>query len=357
MNAIARQRLQNQHITRPKRGGPAGVVAWLGAVQAQEYPAAKWGLALRMREGTIDAEIERAIDDGRILRTHVMRPTWHFVTPSDIRWMLELTAPRVHRIMASYNRQLELDPATLTRGTAVIERALRDGQYLTRAELSVHLERAGLVTKAPRLARLVMHAELEGVICSGPRRGKQFTYGLLAERAPLARRLARDESLAELARRYFSSHGPATIRDFAWWSGLKLADARQGLEMNRARHQVIDGRSYWTIGRKSADAKRRGLVHLLPVYDEYLVAYKDRDAVPHAAPLIRTDSRGTVTFVHPLVIAGQVAGTWKTARNARGIVVDVIPLRRLVRPERSALAESVARYGRFLNAPVTLSIA
>jgi Winged helix DNA-binding domain len=353
---IAERRLLNQGITRAKCREPAEVVAWLGAVQAQEYAAARWALALRMREGTTDAEIERAFDEGRILRTHVMRPTWHFVTPADIRWMLELTAPRVHRAMAYYRRQLGLDAAILTRTTAVFERALGDGEYLTRTELGALLDRPDLVAKGVRLALLTMSAELEGVICSGPRRGKQFTYALLAERAPRAR-LSRDEALAELTRRYFTSHGPATIRDFLWWSGLTTADARRGLEMNRARHEVVEGRTYWSLGGTTAGGTRRPTVHLLPVYDEYFVAYRDREAVPHGPPAIESRSRGSVTFQHVLVIGGQVAGTWKTVRNPKRLVVDVIPLRRLTGPERRALAETAARYGRFLDVPVSLSVA
>jgi winged helix DNA-binding protein len=356
---IPEHRLHNQRITRAVHRQPADVVAWLGAVQAQEYPAARWGLALRMPPGTTDAEIERAVNEGRILRTHVMRPTWHFVTPADIHWMLELTAPRVHRAMSYYRRQHGLETAILTRATAAFERALRDGQCLTRTELGAQLERCGLVTKVAKgipLALLTIYAELEGVICSGPRRGKQLTYALLPARAPRTPRLSRDEALAELTRRYFRSHGPATIRDFTWWSGLATADAKRGLEMNKARDEVVDGRTYWTIGRTPAVATARGTVHLLPVYDEYLVAYRDRDAVPHPASTIRSGSRGTVTFQHALVIAGQVAGTWKPGRKASGVVVDVIPLRPLTRPERRGLDETAARYGRFLDVPVSLSI-
>jgi hypothetical protein len=229
--SIAARRLVNQGIIGAGRRRPADVVVWSGAMQAQEYEPAKWAVGLRMRDGASDAEVERAFERGDILRTHVLRPTWHFVAPNDIRWLLELTAPRVHARMAPFNRQLELDARTLTRGTAVIERALGERGCLTRAELAEQLRRAKLAMSGARLAHLVMHAELEGVICSGPRRGKQGTYGLLAERAPNANRFARDEALGELARRYFRSHGPATIRDYVWWSGLITADAVRGLEM------------------------------------------------------------------------------------------------------------------------------
>lgn len=354
---IADRRLENQLITcagRPRR--PADVVGWLGAVQAQEYEAAKWALGLRMPDGTVAANIERAFDEGRILRTHVMRPTWHFVARADIRWLLELTAPRVHRVMSSYNRRLELDTRTLTRGTNVIERALRDHRYLTRTELGERLQRVGLVMASQRLAQLVMYAELERVICSGPRRGKQITYALLGERAPTTPRLSRDEALATLSRRFFRSHGPATIRDFVWWSGLTTADAKRALDMIKARREEVGGRSYWTYGSAPRGARRERLVHLLPIYDEYLVAYRDREAVPHGPSALVSVARGPVNFQHALIIAGQVAGTWRAARQARGVLIDAVPLRRLSREERHALIETVQRYERYLSTGVELSV-
>lgn len=348
--SIHELRLQKQRITRPVRGGAENVVAWFGAVQAQEYGPAKWGLALRSPESTTDAAIERAIDQGRILRTHVLRPTWHFVTPTDIRWMLELTGPQVHRRMSTYDRRLGLDAEVMTRATGIFERALGDNRCLTRRELGAHLQRAGLPSGSMALAHIAMHAELEGVICSGQRRGKQSTYALLADRAPAARRLQRDEALAELTRRYFRSHGPATIRDFVWWSGLKTADARRGLEINRARPVEVDGLRYWTISRASGGAQRpKTTVHLLPIYDEYLVAYRDHRAVPRAAYALGS-------FQHALLIRGQVAGTWRTISGNGGLLVDVRPLRRLTPDERRGLAQAVARYRRFLGVPVSLSV-
>jgi hypothetical protein len=243
---IAHQRLQNQHIVGAPFARSEEVVAWMGAVQAQEYPGAKWALGLRM-QGVKDTEIEQAFAEGKILRTHVMRPTWHFVAPADIRWMLELTAPRVHLANAYYYRMLELDDALFSRSKDAIANALRDGQQLTRAELAAVLAEAGIVAEGMRLGYIVHYAELEGIVCSGARRGKQFTYALLDLRAPQAKTLPRDEALAELTKRYFTSHGPAMIQDFVWWSGLTVADAKAGLEMAGSSlvKEVVDGRSYW----------------------------------------------------------------------------------------------------------------
>lgn len=346
---IAQQRLQNQRITRAGFRGPAAVVSWLGAVQAQEYGPAKWALALRMSPRTTDAAIGRAIDRGTILRTHVLRPTWHFVAPADIRWMLELSAPHVHRAMATYHRQNGVD-GMLTRAATIFERALGEGAPLTRAELGVHLERAGIPAKGTQLALLAMYAEIEGVMCSGPRRGSRSTYALIADRAPHAKALPRDEAIASLTTRYFRSHGPATIRDFVWWSGLKTADAKRGLEMIRARPRDVDGRTYWSIGRTSPAARgsSRDRVHLLPIYDEFTVAYRDRAAVPQHA------SQALGTFWHAIVSAGHVVGTWKTARAGAGCALSVTTLRSLTGKERAGLAQAVARYARFLEQRVTL---
>jgi hypothetical protein len=356
MNAeIAGRRLLNQGISRPRHRRPAEVVAWFGAVQAQEYTPAKWGLGLRMRDGARDADVEEAFARGEILRTHVLRPTWHFVTPTDIRWLLELTGPRVHRIMASYNRRLELDAEIIARGIGVVERVLRDGQYLTRAEIGERLGRAGLAFAGIRLAQFAMHAELDGVVCSGPRKGKQFTYALVAERAPNARRMSRDEALAELVLRYFRSHGPATVRDFVWWSGLTVADTKRGLEMTNARHETVDGRIYWSVDRRSSDAAPERQAHLLPIYDEYLIAYRDREAVPHAPPIVseNTPASGrSVVFQHALVIDGQVAGTWRWARTSVRMSVEATLMRTIAARERRTLADLVARFERFQGVPV-----
>jgi hypothetical protein len=350
--AVAERRLANQRLSNNSLRHPGDVVAWFGAVQAQEYATARWAIGLRMRDGTRVDDIERAFDAGRILRTHVMRPTWHFVTPADIRWLLELTAPRVRAAMASYQRKLGLDDRLLARALAVIEPALGDRCYLTRRELSLRLERAGLAMTSQRLAQVMLHAELEAVICSGPRRDQQFTYALVAERAPKAGRLARDEALATLAERFVRSHGPATIRDFVWWSGLTTADARRAVAMIDARREDVGGTAYWTAHRSVAGTAFNRSAYLLPIYDEYLVAYRDRDAVPHGPSLVPAAS-GSVTFRHAIVIAGQVAGTWRLTKDARGTRLEQCLFQRLTRAERRALDDAVERYQRFVN-PLSL---
>ncbi|HKB11004.1 MAG TPA: winged helix DNA-binding domain-containing protein [Vicinamibacterales bacterium] len=353
--AIATHRLARHLLSRSRFRIPEDVVTWMGAVQAQEYGPAKWGLGLRLSHAAADADVERAFADGRILRTHVMRPTWHFVAADDIRWLQQLTAPRVRRTLAVYNRRYELDAATLARGTAVVERALRDRHYLTRPELAARLRDAGLSFSGIRLALFLMDTELESIVCSGPRRGKQFTYALVAERAPRALTLPRDEALAALTRRYFTSHGPATIRDFVWWSGLTTADAKRGLEMNDARREEIDGHAYFSVGPSPRSGARQPLAHLLPIYDEYLVAYRDRVAVPHRAATAAR-ANGPVRFQHAIVVGGQVAGTWRIAPVRRAVAIDAIALRRLSARERTAIGEAADRYARFIGVPMQCSI-
>src|ERR1044071_7642877 len=225
------QRLHNQKLSAADFRKPVELVRWFGAVQSQDFEAAKWAVALRMQSAT-NAAIEEAFNRGTILRIHLLRPTWHFVAHDDIRWLLDLTAPRVNVKCGPNYRKLELDDATIKRSRRVLESALRNGKHLTRAELRKKLNDSGVAANDTiRLAHILIRAELDGVVCTRPRIGKEFTYALLDERVAGTKKLDRDEALAKLTRRYFRSHGPATLQDFAWWSGLIAADAQRGVEL------------------------------------------------------------------------------------------------------------------------------
>jgi Winged helix DNA-binding domain len=350
---VLRERLRNQGLARPEFRGAKDVVAWLGAVQAQDYAGAKWALGLRGPRLT-DADVDRAFDTGAILRTHLMRPTWHFVAPRDIRWMLTLTAPRVHAANAFMYRKLGLEDATLTRSRKVLERALRGGKPLTRSELDTALRRAGIAADGLRLAYLMMHAELSGVICSGPRRGKQFTYARLDERAPRARSLAREEALGELTRRYFTSHGPATVRDFAWWSGLTVRDAKAGLEMVKPAlvRELVGDLTYWLVATRSVAPPVSPSAYLLPNYDESLIAYRDRglvvsDATGGAVP-------GRDAFAHHLLVDGRIAGSWRRTLQDDSVLLEAATYQSLTRSQAGTLAAAAERYSTFVGLPVTL---
>jgi hypothetical protein len=349
---VAYARLHNQRLSSAQFAKPAEVVAWLGAVQAQEYPGAKWALALRMRR-TTDSSVERAFAAGEILRTHVLRPTWHFVAPADIRWMLALTAPRVRVATATYDRRLGIDAAVIKRSNKAIARALKGGRQLTRQELKAALQKAGVAADGTqRLAHLVMHAELDAVVCSGALRGKQFTYALLDERAPDGRVLPREEALAELTRRYFTSHGPAQLQDFVWWSGLTTSDARAGLEMaaRQLADDVINGKRYFFSSSMRTVAPPARAAHLLPPYDEYLIAYRDRSAaldVDFWKPIADRDP-----FSSTIVVDGQVVGGWRAvARNGKVIATLNLPVR-LKKADDRLIADAVRRFAAFLDLEV-----
>jgi len=347
-------RLSNQRLSRSGFRQPEEVVSWLGAVQAQDYPGAKWALGLRTK-GVTDAIVERAFDEGRILRTHILRPTWHFVAPADIRWMLSLSAPRVHAASATYYRKLELDARTVARSQRVFARVLRGGTQLTRAELGAALGRAGIAATGTRLAAFVMHAELDQIVVSGPRRGKQFTYMLLDERAPNAGTLGRDAALAELTRRYFTSHGPATIRDFVWWSGLTVREARAGLEMNRSilAHETLGGLTYWLVPSRAAAPTASKSVYLLPNYDEYLIAYRDRGSTARL-PTTADAPRGWDVYAQVLIVDGRCGGTWRRVQKEGAVHVAARPFTTLGRAHARALGAAVERHGVFLGVPATL---
>ena len=353
---IANQRLANQGLVKPTLGKASEVVAKLGAVQAQDYGASKWGLAQRAR-GLTDAEIEKEIDDGTIVRTHILRPTWHFVAAPDVGWMLALSAPRVHAANAYWYRWLDVDDAVARRSRILLTKALRDGKQLTRAELGHVLGRAKIqITDSRRLACIVMRAELDGVICSGARRGKQFTYALLEERVARPMALERDAALFELARRYFTTRGPATVDDFSWWSGLTKADAKRGVEAaaTQLEHETIEDRSYWFPAAERPVRISSSLAHLLPNYDEYFIGLKDRSAFGARLRASGVEARTDALSGHILIVGGQIVGGWRRTLARRTVVVELRSLIRLRDAERRAVGMAVQRFGDFLELPVKI---
>ena len=354
---IAYQRLLNQHIALQTFQKPDDVVRWLGAVQAQDYAAAKWAVAQRTK-GITDSAVDQVFDEGKILRTHVMRPTWHFVAPEDIRWLLALTAPRVHAANAYQYRRLELDKALFKRRDAALTKALRDGQQLTRAELASVLQQAGIeANDLLRLTYLILSAELDGILCSGARCGKQFTYALLDERVPAAQTLSHAEALAELTRRYFISRGPASEEDFVWWSGLTRADVRSGIEMVKQSlgHDLINGQTYWFAASMTIAEVSHQAAYLLPNYDEYIVGYTDRSAIIDSSHVDKLDARSHPLFQHTLVINGQVAGTWKRTLKKDAVIIEINPFAPLTKSEKQTVSAATKKYGEFLELSVALS--
>jgi len=349
------QRLHSQKLSHPIFKTPNEVVQWLGAVQAQDYAGAKWALAQRMLN-TTDAALDEAFADGSILRTHLLRPTWHFVTPKDIRWMLKLTAPRVHAVSAYMVRQSGLDKAIFKKSNVTLEKALRGDKQLTRTELASNLDKAGISADGFRLGYLMMYAELEGLICSGARRGKQFTYALLEERVPPAKALTRDEALAELISCYFRTRGPATLQDFTMWSGLTMTDARNGIDMVKSKfeQETLNGQTYWFPESTPPKKANSSIAYLLPNYDEYFIGFKDRSAIGEVAQKAGIKGDDPALIAHIIILNGQIVGGWRRTLKKDEVIVEASLITKLNKAEEQAVAAAAKRFGRFLELPVLL---
>jgi winged helix DNA-binding protein len=348
---MARRRMRNLRLWGTPFATPQAVVGWLGALQAQEFGVAKWSVAQRAR-GVTNAAMDAAYAEGSILRTHMLRPTWHFVLPEDIRWILEVSGPRVNHTSASRYRQLGLDEDTFRATNRALAAALEDG-HRTRTELARDLEAAGISTDGQRLAHILLRAELDAIVCSGVPRGKQHTYALLDERAPHARRMDREEALAELTRRYFTARGPATIRDYRWWSSLTAAEAKRAIEMlgPELGRREIDGRTYWFAAGEPGSPRGSARIDLVQVYDEALMSYTEsRDVVVGGAPVY-----DAFRLLHAILLDGRVVGLWKPVRGTEAVTLETTFDRALDPAGSSALETAARRFGRFMGLPVHLA--
>lgn len=347
---LARRRLYSQHIVATRCHTPGEVVAALGAVQAQDYPASKWAIGLRLPQAT-DADIEQAIADRAIVRTWPMRGTLHFVAAADVRWLLALLAPRVIGATAGRHRQLELTADDLARSRDVFETALSGGRQLTRDAMYQTLEAAGITTAGQRGIHILGHLARQGVLCFGPHQGKQPTFVLLDEWLPPSPPVAREEALARLAFRYFSGHGPATLQDLMWWAGLTAADARTAITLAAPQlaQAAVGGQTYWqSPSARAADGPIEG-IQLLPAYDEFLLGYRDRSAslAPAHADAVAPGANGV--FRPILVVDGRVMGTWSRTVKRGAVTVTPQPFPGQPSNDRDALTAAAARYAHFLG--------
>jgi hypothetical protein len=356
MPTIAAQRLFNQQIEHPRLQHPVEILSWLGAIQGQDYSGAKWSLGLRSA-GATDVDIEQAIADTLIVRTWLMRGTLHLVAGADVRWMTELVAPRMIANNARRYRQLELDEPTLMRSDDLLVKALEGGKRLARKALFDILEQNGISTKGQRGVFMLQRASLDGLIFQGVMERNNATFLRVDEAAPDSRTMPRDEALAELARRYFTSRGPATLQDFAWWSGLAMADVREGLESAKTEliEETIDGERYWLAATTRLKAEPSPTAYAPPGFDEYLLGYKDRNAVlePQYAQHVCPGKNGV--FFPTIVIDGRVVGVWKRNFKKGKIIVNIAPFTSLSSAEESAFATTITRYGEFMKTPVTIA--
>lgn len=304
--------MHNLRLSGGRVEAPENVVRSLGAMQSQDYGPAKWSVGQRMAHGN-EADLDRAYLEGRILRTHVLRPTWHFVHPDDITWLLELTAPRIQIMNRSRYRQLGLDDRVLERTRMLLLRTLKGANHLTRNAVRELLAKNRIETDTSRLSYILMYAELKGTICSGGLRGKQHTYALVEERAPDAIVLDADAALLELILRYFSSHGPASEKDLRWWSSLTLQEIRRGLDLagDKLSSDDIDGTRMYFVDSPHASRKRSPHVHLLQTYDEYIVGYSETRGVIDATGLGRKRWSSSNAFRGVVILDTQMVGEWK----------------------------------------------
>jgi hypothetical protein len=353
---IVQRRLRTQRLVGAPFATPEEAVGWLGGVQAQDLGPAKWSVGRRVTDAT-DAQLQRAYAAGSILRTHVLRATWHFVLPDDIRLLLTATAPRILARTASRYRQLGLDRATLEQTVRLLADGLAGSDHLTRGQVGALLTAGGIDVVGQRLPHILMHAELSGVVCSGTPKGAQNTYALLDERAPQVREVSREQAAEELTLRYFTGHGPATAKDLATWATLTMAEVGRALEAvgGHLRHELVDGIVLWSADAPSAPDVVSPTVHLLQGYDEYVMGYFETKHVisppgslqPGANPPFHTRA---------LFLDGLLAGSWTRTVRKGSVTVHVAPDIPLTAGHMQALEREAGRYGEFFGLETVVSV-
>lgn len=345
---IGKIRLFGQQISSSGFSSPKEVVSWMGAMQAQDFAMSKWAIGLRLTKAT-EQMVEVALDRGEIIRTHLMRPTWHLVAAADIYWMLDLTAPQILTAMKSRHKQLEMTPELVSKSQRIIVDALSKEDYVTRDALVEAFKAAKIPLDDNRAAHLLLLAELHGLICSGKNIPKKQTYALLSERVPHRKTLPREEALARLAQKYFQSHYPATLQDFIWWSGLSVTDGRQAVEQIKSTFfkERINGETYWMPGNFTLPKQTRS-VYLLPAYDEYIISYRDRTAVLNAAAQEKVISKNGI-FWPVIVSGGKVRGLWKRTVKKEKVVITPELFEPLSESTLQALQKQARIFGKFLE--------
>lgn len=315
-------RLNSHSLVNTDITTPSSLVSWMGAIQSQDFNMGKWGIGVRLK-GINDQQIEDSLNKGEIIRTHILRPTWHFVSAEDIYWMLELTAPKIKKALLSYNKELELSPELQAKTNSLIFEHLDKEPDLTRQEIGLIIEKAGIPVCNRRLNHIMFRAELEGIVCNGRIKNKKQTYCLLHKRVTKTTSLHKEESLERLARKYFQSHSPATLQDFVWWSGLNIRDAKEGMESIRQDFytETIDNQEYWFDNASPSDSIDQDIIHLLPAFDEYFVSYKERKHILDSKYQKKVIVSNGV--FRPMIIKnGEIIGTWKRVVKKNAILAE-----------------------------------
>ena len=348
-------RLISQQIAGSKFTTVKDLVGWMGALQAQDYAMSKWAVGMRLPSALLQ-DIETAIDAGDILRTHVLRPTWHLVSASDIYWMLALTAPQIKSSLKLRYLQLGLSETVLKQSSTLIEKALSGGKHLTREELLTEFKNAKMATDDNRASHLLLMAELDGLICSGAAKAGKPTYALLAERVPQSIPMTKEEALATLAKKYFSSRSPATLQDFVWWSGLSAGSAKMAAEMVESDfvYETIDSQTYWCTKSNSIPRPGKGFISLLPAYDEFIISYRNRQAALPFENFNRVVSSNGI-FRPTLIVNGQVMGIWKRTILKDKVRVEIEFFASPHQKTLDGIEKESVQYGKFLGKNVEIA--
>ncbi len=361
-NDILQYRLANQcisdtHEMKAKPRTVQGMLSHMGAMQAQDYAMATWAVGLRL-PGTKQKDIGQAIANGEIIRTHILRPTWHFVSAHNARWMMHLAAPYLKRTSLSQLRQLELDDTVFAKTNSIIEKMLGNGEELTREEIATEISKNGIVCNPMRMVQIMFRAEIDMVVCNGSPRGRQQTYSLFDARVPFLPPISREEAIARLTKTYFASHGPASVHDFAWWSGLTLKDIRMGLEMvkDSLNSAFVEASEYWFQEPLPNLPPERPTASAIPAFDEYGVSYKDRSFLIKKEQISRFVTSNGV-FNPIIVVDGSIVGVWK--REVKKQHVHIMPeffpgaFEHLHPTEQEQIAKAFQKYADFLNLPLS----
>jgi hypothetical protein len=352
---ISSIRLINQQIAGSQFGKVQDLVGWMGAMQAQDFNMLKWAVGIRIPESTNQAFLE-AFNQGKVIRTHLLRPTWHLVSSNDFYWMLDLTSPHLKIMLRRRLRELELTQPILNKSKSIIEKILGNGNFLTREEIMVQLENSGISTTGQRAPHILMDCELDGMICSGPLKEKKQTYALAEERVSVKNLLSREESLFELAHRYFTSHGPASLQDFIWWSGLPVRDARKALEMIKPDFASIESESqiYWFSEKTTgSEITIPDSAFIIPAFDEFIISYRDRSDAMLAEHHKKAISNNGV-FRPTVVVNGKVVGIWRSNKKRNKVVIETEYFHKVNKKEENLVREASEKYGRFLDQDIEI---
>jgi DNA glycosylase AlkZ-like len=352
---LARWRLRTQHLVEPHLATAAGVVGALLAVQAENMAQSAWAVAARTAAPD-PADLAGLLDDGKVVRTHVLRPTWHFVAADDIAWLLELTGPRVRRTTQQHLRAVHgMDDRTINDASTAVLEAL-ESPNLSRADLAGVLADAGHEIASQTLMILLADLELQALVCGGrPSDDGTHTYASFADRIPSPRRLDRSEALAELALRYFTGHGPATEHDLSYWATLPLGDVRAGLAQVSDRLESFehDGRTFWHAPADRPAAAGTPPGHLLQILDETYRGYQDSRWVLDGAGIV---PRTRETAAGMALVDAQLVAAMKRTVSADRVVFELRPYRSLLAGDIAALEAAASRYGEFLSRTGMLDI-